>query len=104
MLAFLDSALNRETRKKNPRVEVEIEIHRTKRAAEGWKDVWNESRESEPWLYPGRDDGRAGTAGAGFHMGQSEAKGDASAQGFISSQCSAEIWYSQNIKAQPLQL
>lgn len=45
-----------------------------------------------------------GLLGLGSTWAQSEAKGDVSAQGFISARCSAESRYSQSIKAQLLQL
>lgn len=65
-------------RKKTP--EVEVEVYRPKRAAEGWEVVWKKNGEPEP------------IAGQGWRKslhtadcwGWSKAKGDVYAQGFIS--------------------
>lgn len=86
MGAFLDSDLRREERKQS--VEVEVEIHRLKRAAEHWKNPWKQSQTSESLLLLGRD-GR----GADMPLAsgtQREAKSNIPASGFISTCCSVE--------------
>lgn len=76
---------------------MEVEVHRLKRAAEGWRDVWKKSEESELCLQLGWDGGRACTpraAGAGFHLGTERGKGRCFCPGFYIStvQCGKSIF------------